>query len=84
MRDGPQWSWRRRGAGSAAKNWRRSDQAWCSTFAVGRPLAKVAADRDISDQAIASSAIADYIRERQQMNDELRGIAEVSDLPRDI
>jgi len=43
------------GCGEPAKKWRRSDLAWCPAFAVGRPLAKVAADRDISDQAIASS-----------------------------
>jgi len=45
--------------------------------------------RVVTDAATASdperlSEIADYIRERQQLNDELRGIAEVSNLPTDI
>ncbi|GAA3998781.1 hypothetical protein OG252_47755 [Streptomyces sp. NBC_01352] len=45
--------------------------------------------RVVTDAATASDPvrlgeIADYIRERQRMNDELRGIAEVSDLPTDI
>jgi hypothetical protein len=45
--------------------------------------------RVVTDAATASDPvrlgeIADYIRERQQMNDELRGIAEASDLPTDI
>jgi hypothetical protein len=45
--------------------------------------------RVVTDAATASDPvrlgeIADYIRERQQLNDELRGIAEVSDLPTDI
>ncbi|MDL5199404.1 hypothetical protein [Streptomyces sp. ALI-76-A] len=45
--------------------------------------------RVVTDSATASDPvrlgeIADYIRERQRMNDELRGIAEVSNLPTDI
>jgi hypothetical protein len=45
--------------------------------------------RVVTDAATASdperlSEIADYIRERQRLNDELRGIAEVSNLPTDI
>jgi hypothetical protein len=45
--------------------------------------------RVVTDAATASDPvrlgeIADYIRERQQLNDELRGIAEVSNLPTDI
>lgn len=45
--------------------------------------------RVVTDAATASDPvrlgeIADYIRERQRTNDELRGIAEVSDLPTDI
>lgn len=45
--------------------------------------------RVVTDAATASDParlgeIADYIRERQRVNDELRGIAEASDLPTDI
>ncbi|MEV0642779.1 hypothetical protein AB0I77_49330 [Streptomyces sp. NPDC050619] len=45
--------------------------------------------RVVTDAATASdpvrlSEIADFIRERQRTNEELRGIAEVSDLPTDI
>ncbi|KOG35160.1 hypothetical protein [Streptomyces resistomycificus] len=45
--------------------------------------------RVVTDAATASDPvrlgeIADYIRERQRTNDELRGIAEVSGLPTDI
>jgi hypothetical protein len=45
--------------------------------------------RVVTDSATASDPvrlgeIADYIRERQQLNDELRGIAEASNLPTDL
>ncbi|MER5218675.1 hypothetical protein ABT063_51545 [Streptomyces sp. NPDC002838] len=45
--------------------------------------------RVVTDAVTASDParlgeIADYIRERQRMNDELRGIAEVSGLPTDL
>ncbi|ANS62665.1 hypothetical protein SLINC_0441 [Streptomyces lincolnensis] len=45
--------------------------------------------RVVTDAATASDPvrlgeIADYIRERQHTNEELRGIAEVSDLPTDL
>ncbi|MFD3504897.1 hypothetical protein ACFWWT_41645 [Streptomyces sp. NPDC058676] len=45
---------------------------------------RVVTDAVTASDPVRLGEIADYIRERQQMNDELRGIAEVSDLPTDI
>ncbi|MEU6355509.1 hypothetical protein ABZ896_40390 [Streptomyces sp. NPDC047072] len=45
---------------------------------------RVVTDADTAADPVRLGEIADYIRERQHLNDELRGIAEVSDLPTDI
>ncbi|MDH6629536.1 hypothetical protein M2271_007372 [Streptomyces sp. LBL] len=45
---------------------------------------RVVTDADTASDPVRRGEIADYIRERQQLNDELRGIAEVSNIPTDI
>ncbi|PAZ10950.1 hypothetical protein CLM62_38145 [Streptomyces sp. SA15] len=45
---------------------------------------RVVTDAVTASDPVRLGEIADYIRERQRMNDELRGIAEVSGLPTDL
>ncbi|NEA98258.1 hypothetical protein [Streptomyces sp. SID13726] len=49
----------------------------------GGPV-RVVTDADTASDPVRLGEIADYIRERQQLNDELRGIAEASGLPTDL
>ncbi|MEU9174804.1 hypothetical protein AB0D34_44815 [Streptomyces sp. NPDC048420] len=45
---------------------------------------RVVTDADTAADPVRLGEIADYIRERRRLDDELRGIAEVSDLPTDL
>ncbi|MER6283426.1 hypothetical protein [Streptomyces sviceus] len=45
---------------------------------------RVVTDADTASDPVRLGEIADYIRERRQLDDELRGIAEVSGLPTDL
>ncbi|WP_020117921.1 hypothetical protein [Streptomyces canus] len=45
---------------------------------------RVVTDADTAADPVRLGEIADYIRERRQLDDELRGIAEVSGLPTDL
>jgi len=49
----------------------------------GGPV-RVVTDADTAADPVRLGEIADYIRERRRLDDELRGIAEVSDLPTDV
>ncbi|MFF4029386.1 hypothetical protein ACFYZ2_06385 [Streptomyces sviceus] len=45
---------------------------------------RVVTDADTASDPVRLGEIADYIRERRELDDELRGIAEVSGLPTDL
>ncbi|MFE3034907.1 hypothetical protein ACFXKY_25080 [Streptomyces canus] len=45
---------------------------------------RVVTDADTASDPVRLGEIAEYIRERRQLDDELRGIAEVSGLPTDL
>ncbi|MFJ4201414.1 hypothetical protein ACIP2Y_17515 [Streptomyces sviceus] len=45
---------------------------------------RVVTDAETASDPVRLGEIADYIRERRQLDDELRGIAEVSGLPTDL